>query len=73
MLLLSLEAKPVIFLKIGVSRGKITRGDVKKMQTKMDQETQRAWQGWVFFTRFVGWSIVAIAVVVAAVVKILTI
>lgn len=33
------------------------------MNTNLDKETQRAWKGWVFFTRAVTWAGVAAAVV----------
>lgn len=33
------------------------------MDTNLDKETQRAWNGWVFFTRAAMWASVAAAAV----------
>jgi hypothetical protein len=35
------------------------------MGVHFNQETERAWNGWVAFTRFATWSVVAIAVVLS--------
>lgn len=33
------------------------------MDMKMDKDTQKAWQGWVTFTRFATGSVIVVAVV----------
>lgn len=42
------------------------------MTMKMDKETQRAWDGWVVFTRFATGSVVAIAVLLGLMALFLT-
>jgi len=44
----------------------------EKMTMKMDKETQRAWDGWVVFTRFATGSVVAIAVLLGLMALFLT-
>jgi hypothetical protein len=33
----------------------------KTAGTKMDKETERAWHGWVVFTKWITWASVAVA------------
>ena len=34
-----------------------------QMDIQMDKDTEKAWHGWVAFTRFATWSVLAIVVV----------